>query len=143
MQWCVEGKCVPWTLDSIQPVSGGWAEWNDAPSTSCGSGCNSCSIGGQLRLRRSVRQCNNPSYDLLSKFIVPIASVHFCSSVPTMAVAIAKVRPYVRSFAKPRYNYQNGSHLIKLIVFLAMLRTVSRSVCFAHMSTAATKRRHS
>jgi hypothetical protein len=54
--------CTEWTVGSVQPVAGGWAEWNDSPSTSCGAGCNSCSVGGQLRLRRSVRQCENPSY---------------------------------------------------------------------------------
>jgi thrombospondin motif-containing protein 12 len=57
---CVEGKCVTAASQSVtmSPINGGWGPWDDA--SKCSQGCNDCKIEGQLRVKRSVRMCNNP-----------------------------------------------------------------------------------
>ncbi|CAI4233071.1 unnamed protein product [Auanema sp. JU1783] len=57
---CRSGVCVP-SYRNLLPVHGGWSEWNDSPGSSCGGQCLPCQIQGQIRIRRSIRQCNLPS----------------------------------------------------------------------------------
>ncbi|CAD6185365.1 unnamed protein product [Caenorhabditis auriculariae] len=57
---CHQGQCVG-TNKYMRVASGGWSAWNDRPSSSCGGTCTPCEIRGQIRVIRSIRQCNNPS----------------------------------------------------------------------------------
>uniref|UniRef100_A0A158R523 Peptidase M12B domain-containing protein n=1 Tax=Syphacia muris TaxID=451379 RepID=A0A158R523_9BILA len=59
-KWCIGGKCVDALDYSLRVVDGSWGDWNDYPYGNCQSGCISCSIRGQIRIRRSNRQCSNP-----------------------------------------------------------------------------------
>ncbi|VDK51612.1 unnamed protein product [Anisakis simplex] len=60
-KWCMEGKCVQAKPSAIRKVNGGWSAWHDnGGSSSCTSECVPCSIAGQIRVRRSTRQCSKP-----------------------------------------------------------------------------------
>lgn len=57
---CRQGRCVTSSF-FMKPTVGGWSNWNDRPSQTCGGSCSTCEISGQIRVFRSIRQCNNPS----------------------------------------------------------------------------------
>ncbi|VDM37428.1 unnamed protein product [Toxocara canis] len=58
--WCIEGKCIKTNSYETPRVDGAWSAWNDLGSPSCSSDCVQCSIAGQIRVRRSTRQCSKP-----------------------------------------------------------------------------------
>uniref|UniRef100_A0A8R1HY72 Peptidase M12B domain-containing protein n=1 Tax=Caenorhabditis japonica TaxID=281687 RepID=A0A8R1HY72_CAEJA len=57
---CRQGQCVG-SSQLMRVTVGGWSSWNDRPAPTCGGRCSQCEIRGQIRIMRSVRQCNNPS----------------------------------------------------------------------------------
>ncbi|CAB3399162.1 unnamed protein product [Caenorhabditis bovis] len=57
---CHQGRCIS-TNRLMRVIPGGWSDWNDRPEPACGGRCSPCEIRGQIRISRSIRQCNNPS----------------------------------------------------------------------------------
>ncbi|CAL2049835.1 unnamed protein product [Caenorhabditis brenneri] len=57
---CRQGQCVG-SSQLMRVTVGGWSSWNDRPAPTCGGRCSQCEIKGQIRIMRSIRQCNNPS----------------------------------------------------------------------------------
>ncbi|VBB34867.1 unnamed protein product, partial [Acanthocheilonema viteae] len=58
--WCIEGQCKPAIPEIAIPRHGGWSDWMVSGRGSCVTECVPCQINGQLRVRRSIRTCDNP-----------------------------------------------------------------------------------
>ncbi|VDN89547.1 unnamed protein product [Brugia pahangi] len=57
--WCIKGHCKSAILEFIILCHGGWSGWRDGGRGSCVTECVPCQISGQIKVRRSIRICDN------------------------------------------------------------------------------------